>query len=165
MNGTPPMPRRPAGSRRSLSELVEELPELRQSGGGSRRALFAGPTARRMEAAVSPLAEKFITPMAAVAGSVADEILAAMIAGRSLEKAYVNNGGDIALHLAEGQSLTLAVAGTGNGFADRAVIRADGPGARRRHQRLARPQFFARHRRCGDGAGAERRGGRRGRDA
>ena len=41
--------------------------------------------------------------MAAVAGSVADEILAAMLAGRTLDKAYVNNGGDIALHLRPGQ--------------------------------------------------------------
>ncbi len=37
--------------------------------------------------------------MAAVAGAVADHILAAMIAGRRLAKAYVNDGGDIALHL------------------------------------------------------------------
>ncbi len=42
----------------------------------------------------------FITPMAAVAGSVAEEILAAMVAAANLVRAYVNNGGDIALHLA-----------------------------------------------------------------
>ena len=47
---------------------------------------------------MSPLAgEHFITPMAAVAGSVADEVLAALVAGRKLDKAYVNNGGDSAL--------------------------------------------------------------------
>ena len=51
-------------------------------------------------------AEDFITPMAAVAGSVADEMMAAMLAGRKLDKAYVNNGGDIALHLGSGQSMT-----------------------------------------------------------
>jgi ApbE superfamily uncharacterized protein (UPF0280 family) len=44
--------------------------------------------------------------MAAVAGAVADHMLAALIEGRDLEKAYVNNGGDIALFLAEGASLT-----------------------------------------------------------
>ena len=38
--------------------------------------------------------------MAAVAGSVADEIMAAMLAAATLDKAYVNNGGDIAIHLA-----------------------------------------------------------------
>ena len=107
-----------------LPELVEELPDLRRPASAAQRS-FAGPTARRMEAAVSPLAERFITPMAAVAGSVADEILAAMVSGRKLERAYVNNGGDSALHLAPGQSMRLAIAGTGHGLADRVLVRAE----------------------------------------
>ena len=77
-----------------------------------------------MEAAVAPLATDFITPMAAVAGAVADEVLAAMIVGRRLERAYVNNGGDSALHLEAGQSMRLAIAGTGHGLADRITIHA-----------------------------------------
>jgi ApbE superfamily uncharacterized protein (UPF0280 family) len=107
-----------------LPELVEELVELRQPASGTQRS-FGGQTARRMEAAVAPLSPDFITPMAAVAGSVADEMLAALTAGRSLSKAYVNNGGDSALHLAKGQTITLAVAGTGYGLADRIAIRAE----------------------------------------
>ena len=107
-----------------LAELVEELPELRQPATPRPRA-FVGPTARRMEAAVAPLAEKFLTPMAAVAGSVADEILGALVAGRRLDRAYVNNGGDSAIHLGAGQSMTIAIAGTGHGLADRIVIRAE----------------------------------------
>jgi ApbE superfamily uncharacterized protein (UPF0280 family) len=108
-----------------LAELVEELPDLRNAATRKPRA-FRGPTAQRMEAAVSPLAgENFITPMAAVAGSVADELLAALTAGRKLDRAYVNNGGDSALHLAAGQSMRLAIAGTGNTFADRIIIRAE----------------------------------------
>ncbi|THF56301.1 UPF0280 family protein [Ollibium composti] len=99
--------------------------------GGGGQALssspFTGSTARRMAAAVAPLAETFITPMAAVAGAVADEILAAMLAGRRLDRAYVNNGGDCALHLAEGQSMQLAIAGTGHDLADRVTIRAEDP--------------------------------------
>jgi uncharacterized protein len=64
------------------------------------RCLLRGPVAKRMHAAVAPFAsETFITPMAAVAGAVAEEILAAMTAAATLTKAYVNNGGDIALHL------------------------------------------------------------------
>ena len=47
--------------------------------------------------------------MAAVAGAVADEMLAALTAARSLETAYVNNGGDIAVHLAPGAALDLGV--------------------------------------------------------
>jgi uncharacterized protein len=76
---------------------------------------------------VCPHAKAFITPMAAVAGSVADEIMAAMVAGRTLQKAYVNNGGDSALHLADGRSMTIAIAGTGYGFSDRVTIRAEDP--------------------------------------
>ncbi|MFL9825185.1 UPF0280 family protein [Rhodoplanes sp. SY1] len=67
------------------------------------------PVARRMTAAVRPYSDKiFITPMAAVAGSVADEILDAMVsvAGAGLARAYVNNGGDIALHLTPGTRFT-----------------------------------------------------------
>ncbi|TIV75271.1 MAG: UPF0280 family protein, partial [Mesorhizobium sp.] len=105
-----------------LIELVEELPELRLPAFFLAPRDFAGPTARRMEAAVMPLAECFITPMAAVAGSVADEILAAMLAGRRLDRAYVNNGGDCALYLGRDQSMTVAIAGTGNGMADRVGI-------------------------------------------
>ena len=44
--------------------------------------------------------------MAAVAGAVADGVLAAMLAGRSLDRAFVNNGGDIAFHVAPGHALT-----------------------------------------------------------
>ncbi|TPL93755.1 UPF0280 family protein [Mesorhizobium sp. B2-3-12] len=107
-----------------LMELVEELPDLRLPAFFLAPRAFAGPTARRMEAAVMPLAECFITPMAAVAGSVADEMLAALLAGRKLDRAYVNNGGDSALHIGKGRSMGLAVAGTGNGMADRITIRA-----------------------------------------
>ena len=47
-------------------------------------------------------ADEFITPMAAVAGSVAQEVLQAL-ALPGVDRAYVNNGGDIALHLQRGE--------------------------------------------------------------
>lgn len=107
-----------------LVELVDELPQLRQPASARCRS-FAGSTARRMEAATSRFSDRFITPMAAVAGSVADEVLAALVSGRKLSKAYVNNGGDIALFLSPGQEMRAAIAGTGHGFADRVTIRAE----------------------------------------
>ena len=67
--------------------------------------------ARRMVAAVRPHAAQFVTPMAAVAGAVAEEILAAMVAAGPLTRAYVNNGGDIAFHLSPGARFRMAVAG------------------------------------------------------
>jgi ApbE superfamily uncharacterized protein (UPF0280 family) len=87
-----------------LDELCAELAALRRPASPD-AAVLTGPVARRMEYAVQPFAaQAFITPMAAVAGSVADEILAAMVAAASLTRAYVNNGGDIALHLTPGTS-------------------------------------------------------------
>jgi ApbE superfamily uncharacterized protein (UPF0280 family) len=80
-----------------------------------------------MERAAQKFHPEFITPMAAVAGSVADEVMAAMCAAADLDKAYVNNGGDIAIHLAPGSEIRAAIAGTGHGFADRLLICADDP--------------------------------------
>jgi ApbE superfamily uncharacterized protein (UPF0280 family) len=47
--------------------------------------------------------------MAAVAGSVAEEILAAMLDAASLDRVYVNNGGDIALHLGRGEHFSVGL--------------------------------------------------------
>jgi uncharacterized protein len=92
-----------------LDELCEELAELRTTADPIRCPL-KGVVARRMHAAVAPFATAvFITPMAAVAGSVAEEILGAMLAAARLERAYVNNGGDIALHLAGAEQFTVGL--------------------------------------------------------
>jgi len=89
-----------------LDELVTELDILRQATTASVR----GAVAKRMLAAIEAHAETFVTPMAAVAGAVADEILSALVSGRILERAYVNNGGDIALHLAPGEVFDVGMA-------------------------------------------------------
>jgi ApbE superfamily uncharacterized protein (UPF0280 family) len=91
-----------------LPTLVRELPILRHQVGDA-YPLLHGPVARRMAEAVWPHRSVFITPMAAVAGAVADEMLQAMLDGRTLDKAYVNNGGDIAIHLAPGHSLRAGI--------------------------------------------------------
>lgn len=89
-----------------LAELVAELPMLRQPVAAGGINPLRGSVARRMWAACAPLracADGFITPMAAVAGSVAQELLAAY-QRPGISRAWVNNGGDLALHLAPGQS-------------------------------------------------------------
>ncbi|THD83719.1 UPF0280 family protein [Aliigemmobacter aestuarii] len=91
-----------------LEELVAELPALRKPD-----APLAGPVARAMGQAVAPFRPAFVTPMAAVAGAVADAVLAALIAGPGISRAYVNNGGDIALHLTAGQSYAVAIGRSG----------------------------------------------------
>ncbi|MFZ5780768.1 MAG: UPF0280 family protein [Pseudomonadota bacterium] len=87
-----------------LPGLVRELPLLRRPLGDA-APLLHGPVARRMLEAVWPHRAVYVTPMAAVAGAVADEMLRALVAGRTLDKAYVNDGGDIAFHLSPGQEL------------------------------------------------------------
>ncbi len=92
-----------------LYELCEELAALRSPATANGPSL-TGPVARRMGRAVAPFAaDTFITPMAAVAGAVAEEILAALVAAAPLERASVNNGGDIALHLAPGTHFTVGL--------------------------------------------------------
>ena len=92
-----------------LEDLCEELSYLRQA--CSVHADWPkGKVARRMAAAVMPYASQyFITPMAAVAGSVADEILSVMVSAATLSRAYVNDGGDIALHLASGEKFVVGM--------------------------------------------------------
>jgi uncharacterized protein len=91
-----------------LDELCAELPLLRADPRAARAP--QGAVARRMAAAVAPFrARRFLTPMAAVAGAVAEEILEAMTTGRRLARAYVNNGGDIALHLGPGETFSIGL--------------------------------------------------------
>jgi uncharacterized protein len=91
-----------------LPGLVSELTLLRAPLDAIRPALD-GPVARRMAQACWPYRDAFITPMAAVAGSVADHVLERMLRGLPLARAYVNDGGDIAFHLAPGEQLTCGV--------------------------------------------------------
>ena len=92
-----------------LDTLCEELAELRKPADPARCKLH-GKVARRMHEAVAPYAaDHFITPMAAVAGAVAEEILGAMVETAHLERAYVNNGGDIALYLGRGEQFTVGL--------------------------------------------------------
>ena len=101
--------------------LSDELPALRSADG----LPLNGRVARAMGQAVAPFRPAFITPMAAVAGAVADEILAHLVA-ESVTRAYVNNGGDIALYLTPGHSLTAAIVAR-PGLPDRVTIRHEDP--------------------------------------
>ena len=92
-----------------LPELVQELPQLRQAvSSNATDCPLKGPVARRMWQACRPYAMDFITPMAAVAGSVAQEIIACY-QRPGIARAWVNNGGDIAMHLTPGQSLRVGL--------------------------------------------------------
>ena len=87
-----------------LQELVQELPALRRPVNGVCR--LHGPIARRMWLACQPYQHSCITPMAAVAGSVAQELLP-FYQAVGINRAWINNGGDIAIHLAARQSVRI----------------------------------------------------------
>ncbi len=102
-----------------LDELCAELPGLRRPIDPAAPCALAGSIARRMDGAVRTLAGYgFITPMAAVAGAVAEAVLAAMTAATKLRRAAVNNGGDIALHLGPGASLRIGMIARPDGLAE-----------------------------------------------
>lgn len=94
-----------------LAELAAELPLLRQSVAAAGDNPLHGQVARRMWSACAPLraeAAGFITPMAAVAGAVAQELVAGY-RRPGIRRAWINNGGDIALHLAPGESVRVGL--------------------------------------------------------
>ncbi|MFM0659269.1 UPF0280 family protein [Paraburkholderia sediminicola] len=94
-----------------LPKLVGELRLLRQpvpSHAAHSDCALKGPVARRMWNACHPHRGRYITPMAAVAGSVADELITAF-AREGVSRAFINNGGDIALYLTEGQQYRVGV--------------------------------------------------------
>lgn len=105
-----------------LSELAGELSLLRAPVSATRPL---GKIAQTMANAVAHHTDKFVTPMAAVAGAVADEVCRAMCDGLTLNKAYVNNGGDIAIHLDAGQHLNCAI--HAGHVAGRVLLSADQP--------------------------------------
>ena len=89
-----------------LTELVGELSDLRAP--VRETCVLQGVIARRMWLACRPYRSQFITSMAAVAGSVAQELVGCYERD-GIARAWVNNGGDIALHLAPGASVKVGL--------------------------------------------------------
>lgn len=114
-----------------LATLVEELPILRAPANVSLPPDLKGMVAKRMDGAIRPHLQRYegsnyITPMAAVAGSVADYILHVM--GGGLYRAIVNNGGDIALYLDKGAYFDIGIADDrAVGFSDFAMTASGKP--------------------------------------
>lgn len=106
-----------------LQSLVDEL-ALLKTPMTAECARPQGRVARRMDDAARPHTNVFVTRMAAVAGAVADEVLAAMLQATPLDRASVNNGGDIAVHLCSSQDYSIAMSGLDGCDLGRIAIRA-----------------------------------------
>ena len=117
-----------------LDLLVDELMILRLPADSNILNRLKGSVAKRMAAAINPYLPRhdkadFITPMIAVAGSVADEILLAM--GDQLDRASVNNGGDIAIYLGKDAFFDIGVADDRDThLSDFAMVASGGKGGR-----------------------------------
>jgi ApbE superfamily uncharacterized protein (UPF0280 family) len=79
-----------------LADIRDCLPVLKQKAHKIRRTAYLPVVARRMVDAVKAVDETSLTPMAAVAGAVAEQLKEWLI-GEGLEFLSVNNGGDIAI--------------------------------------------------------------------
>ena len=109
-----------------LAELVGELSELRRP--VRETTTLSGPVARRMWQACHPFRTAYITPMAAVAGAVAQELIACY-ARPGIARAAINNGGDIALHLTPDSAYRIGICADVNAatpHAMRGTLRPDG---------------------------------------
>lgn len=102
-----------------LSELMGEIDLLRMNKGPRPE----GAIARTMWDAASGH-DVFVTPMAGVAGAVAEAVLQAMLQAGPLTRAYVNNGGDIALHLGAGAAFSVAMAAESGEGLGKVTLRA-----------------------------------------
>lgn len=91
-----------------LPGLVRELAALRQDLNRPSCAPIEGQVARRMLTATACYCPQFITPMAAVAGAVADELIGCFHR-IGIRRAAINNGGDIAMHLTPGEHFAIAI--------------------------------------------------------
>lgn len=103
-----------------LAELMDEIDLLRCARGPAPK----GAIALGMWKAVQRH-EGFVTPMAGVAGAVAETVLHAMLEGAAMTRAYVNNGGDIALHLAGDASYAVGMAVLGGDALGKITLTAD----------------------------------------
>jgi ApbE superfamily uncharacterized protein (UPF0280 family) len=75
---------------------------------GNIKALPENKLAQRMIESVRTIGDIDLTPMAAVAGTIADAV-ADWLFGRGLTKVVVDNGGDIAIRLAAGEAATVGI--------------------------------------------------------
>ena len=110
--------------RDSLSEIAGALPVLRRFPDGMDYSDLTG-LPRVMAESVLATGEPTLTPMAAVAGTVADAV-ADWLFARGADLVAVNNGGDVALRLGEGRSIRMGILPDLNGRVAQVVeIRAE----------------------------------------
>ena len=95
-----------------LQGLVDNLSTLRVPLNPRVELSIDDVTSNHMISTARQFEDRFITPMAAVAGAVADKILSSMRDVKGLDSIYVNNGGDIALFIGHGKKMKIGIVPT-----------------------------------------------------
>jgi uncharacterized protein len=90
-----------------LERVARRLAVLKRRPGDI-HALPPEPISREMIASVRAVGDAELTPMAAVAGTLADAV-ADRLFGQGLSRVIVDNGGDIAIRLAEGETIRVGL--------------------------------------------------------
>ena len=103
-----------------LAELMDEIDLLCLSNGPVPKGVVALKMWRAAQWHVG-----FVTPMAGVAGAVAETVLEAMRGAAQMKRAYVNNGGDIALHLSGESKFSVGMTGLEGSALGKIVLSAD----------------------------------------
>ncbi len=94
---------------RILHEIGEALPVLRQKAYRIKKIDYLPEPAKRMIMAVKAVDEETLTPMAAVAGAVADLVKEHLSSSRGIDLLSVNNGGDISICNRSGRLMRIGI--------------------------------------------------------
>ena len=90
-----------------FDELAKEKDKLKRKTLAKRK--FNSEIGKIMQKSTEIFLPKFITPMAAVAGSLSESLLNDLLKNFVLDKIYINNGGDVAIYSSENKNFTFSV--------------------------------------------------------
>ncbi len=90
-----------------LSEIASELDKLKQK--SRYKTNLKSDISILMNEATKMFLPKFITPMAAVAGSISEYLIKDVILDYDLKKISINNGGDAALYLKKNEKVKILI--------------------------------------------------------
>ncbi len=112
-----------------MSEIRENLPVLKQKAVRIRKTGWLSEAAQRMIRAVKAVDETTLTPMAAVAGTVADLLKEHLVLLDAFDFLSVNNGGDISLFNAPGRTMRIGIGDINRNVATPYVLKIEGGGS------------------------------------
>ena len=109
--GRVPQPQAAARAAEEAVTFLERLARVRPLLGGGwheRLPRLREPLALKMAASVAAVGDEDLTPMAAVAGTIADAV-ADFLVDRGQTRVIVENGGDVAVRIGDGEAVTVGI--------------------------------------------------------